>query len=1048
VSISTRRNFLGFARRPLRWLGGLARRGCCAVLGLGERGYALWLGRSLIRTAKHGRASLAQTSPWRRRRRDAWDWLVGVLRAESSFWWLFVLFFGFVWLPIRWGFRLFATGEKTPGFLQALWQVEGATLAISLAVVIFVFQAVYASRLNGSLRQFAEETFLFPIFFSGVYSIGLVGFVLLGGGYGAPDGWAATWATLTGGLVGLLLIFLFIWTIRAIEPGALHKRRLARARREIERDTERVILERIAINHLSKYCEEHGVEFSPYSFAPSETAIAVRAQRDGEVRDLKLRELRRLGERASEIGLSKPVLRVYPSVRVSKGYEVLWVEPQVLETVALPDEVVEVGKREERAFVETLQRLHDEATRLLADPMPAAYGEILAVYEDMIATLPATWAEYGQKYGPDVAGGTSLFERDFLDLLQRNLYDEMRTAVLGSNREIAHDALHFPLGIAYRAIDQRASALSGRMLTLLVQVIAVVARTPDLERREELLGGIALSLDNYGDFRLEPLITDEASDVDTREFGRTMMLQLYRTFAEICKRMLDIDPTQHSAIEKFNGIYEKYFRFWDPQHERPWRFELDHALQRGEDGEAIEALRAAVDAREAEVALHDELDDARLVQRFGLMFWVLRRLRETGRQEWAEVWPVFANYIGDVSTLARISERAIGGIHREEQLWSDWIMQTLPSGEAHAIGVDEELIDAFIVRGLQLIPLDGQTPEVPPMEWTPGRLSDPLARIKAVTAQANFALLLPADRLDERVDVLGAALIASNQARQDREDQKAIDAPVSDAKLEAFEIGLSEAFERERWLHGALEAAGAVDVVAEDPPETVHGTEINRLIPKDLFIDDTRVVGGDGYARQYGVAMATHEREIYIGELGRAAVTVANAEEPLADQLRTIVAAFGEDGYEASLILCPSSWTTLQSLQLEHYRGQGGELEAPAWAETSGNHVSASGSFDGVTVCQVFRGVEDRIFVVDLSRFANWRDWTPNGETIRFRFKTYNDVEAEQLAQDKPDLFGGDVAARTKSIRMSIWLRAETRYEMEVSDLGAARALEIPEGLR
>lgn len=151
---------------------------------------------SLVRLAERGKSELAVIPRWRRRQRDAREWLTHHAKAESSWWWLLLLAFAVLWLPVPWGFRRFEDPSRAESFLQALWQVQGATLAIALAVVIFVFQAVYASRLSGSLRQFAEETGLFPIFFFGVYAVGLDGLVLLGGGYGAPGGWAATWATI------------------------------------------------------------------------------------------------------------------------------------------------------------------------------------------------------------------------------------------------------------------------------------------------------------------------------------------------------------------------------------------------------------------------------------------------------------------------------------------------------------------------------------------------------------------------------------------------------------------------------------------------------------------------------------------------------------------------------------------------------------------------------------------------------------------------------------------------------------------------------------
>lgn len=1027
--------------------------GCRWVVELPGRALAAWTGLSVIRTAKYAKANLAKTSPWHRRRRDAREWLIGHIRAESSWWWLLVVMFGAVWLPIPWGFSLFEKPQRTEAFLQALWQVEGATLAISITVVVFVFQAVYASRLRGSLRQFAQETFLFPIFFAGVYAIGLVGLVLLGGGYGAPGGWAATWVAVTGGLLGVLLIFLFISTISAIEPRALHKRRLARARREIERETERIILQRIATNLLGRFCADHGIEFSPgYAVTPSRTAVGVRPEVAGEVQDIKLRPLRRLGKAAEVLKLPKPRLRAYPDERVSEALDVFWAEPRVLSYVPEYMSVVKVGKSDgERAFKATIKQLHDEATTLIANPVPGEYGDILDVYEDMVVALPTTWAEYGQEYGPGVASSITIFEFDFLDDVEHDLYDQIRSAVRGSNREIAHDALHFPLRIGYRSMDLRASALSVRMLRLLVAGIDALIRSPmDAQTKKELLSSVVTSLESYGSYYVQPKITDDDSDAETREFGRVAMLQLYESIAEICKRILDFDSTQLDLAEMFNGLYEKFFRRWEPQHEGPWRFELEHAEQAGVDQERLDALRAAVESREVLVALHDELDDARLMQRLGLMFWVLRRLRETGSPDWAAAWPVFANYFGDVTKLARVTDKAIEADFQDRNRWSWWILETLETGEAHAIGVDGELIDTFIVRALQLVSPDGPAPKIDPMDWTRGRLDDPAARIQAVIEKPNLGALLPTERLPERAAVLAEALVAANRTRQDREDQQTIDAPISDAKVEEFRTHLFSAFKGERWLHDVLATSGAIETVGAEPGESVGGSEINDWFPRYLFIDDSRVVGGDISARQAGVGIASHERERFVAELREAPVAAPNAEDSLADQLRALIAQFRADGYDPTIIFVPLSWSVLQSLELERYRGNGGELEPPEWSARDNRVGTAVGAFEGIPVCQTRRELEDRIVVVDLSRFATWRDWVPDGEEVFFRLKYHNDVEAAEVAANHPKLFQnvGGPAERTKAIRMSVWLRAGTRYEIEVNDLAAVRSLEVPEGLR
>lgn len=851
---------------------------------------------------------------------------------------------------------------------------------------------------------------------------------------------------------GGLLIVLFVSTIRAIEPSALHERRLARAGREIERETERLILKRIAVNVLGHFCEQNGIEFTAaFSSAPSATAIAVTPPHAGQIADVRLRRLRKLARAAQARDVPRPRLRAYLDVPVSETTELLWAEPTVIATIRNPRRIFRFRRqRSERDFRETIQQLHDEATRLIMNPTPGAYADILDIYEDMLLALPTTWAKYGQDYAPVIAGEVSPFELGFLDYLGRDLYDEIRAAVLGTSREIAFDAFRFPVRIAHRAVELHATALSGRMLNLLVSVLDALIRAPDSEVKRELLESLETSLTSYGEYEIEPLITDPEHDAATREVGRVAMHQLYETLAEICKRILDIDPSQTDLIGVFNGIYDKFFRHWDPQYDDPQRWELEHAEQQGADEATLAELRAAVAQNEARVALHDELDDWRLMHRLGLMFWVMRHVRQGRDRAWVEAWPVFANYVGDVPKLAQILDKAIEADFRDRGRWSNWILDTLPKGEAHWIGVDAELIDAFIVRALQLVDPEGPPPEIEPMEWTRGRLDDPEESVNRITDQTALAPLLPDDRLGERAQVLVEALIASNRERQEREDQKTIDAPLSDGKLAEFETALQQTFEDEHWLHRVLQASGAVEVVDDEPPEDVHGSQINTWLPKSFFIEEPRVFGSDAAAHQYGGALAGHERDFFVDQLRQAPLIQANPDDSLATQLRALLTALIAGGFQPDLLLTPFNWTVMQSLQVELYRGAGGEIEPPEWAATDDGRGVAFGAFDGIPACRIHRGLDDRIVVVDLSRFASWRDWIPGGEPISFQFDYLNEVESEQLARETPRLFEaeGDLAARTKAIRMHVRLLAQVRYELEVRDREAARALEVPEGLR
>ena len=359
--------------------------------------------RSLRFAAWHAQQQLRVGSRWKRRARWCLVRIRDLARDEFSIV-IVVALAAVVFLPTHWHFRSFAGHPDRAGsFLQALWVVEGGTLAITLAVVIFVFEAI-SKTATSSLRQFAEEVGLYLVFYIGAVGVVLDGIVLLGGGQGAPNGWAATWATCWGGIDACALISLFIAVVRSLEPGALRGRRLHRARGEIEQETQRLIHRRIALTILSRLCaEQYVIDFTPvFALPPSATAITVFAGRAGQVTDIRLRRLRRLGHAAHELGLPQPRLRAQLGVAVAETTELLWAEPPALERVRRARRIFVFGRRvPQQAFRTTLRRLRHEAMVAISDPISGDYRDVMDVYEELLLVPPRVWAQYGADFGPE-----------------------------------------------------------------------------------------------------------------------------------------------------------------------------------------------------------------------------------------------------------------------------------------------------------------------------------------------------------------------------------------------------------------------------------------------------------------------------------------------------------------------------------------------------------------------------------------------------------------------------------------------------------------------
>jgi hypothetical protein len=218
--------------------------------------------------------------------------------------------------------------DEAEEFLRTLWQVEASVLALSIAVIIFAFQAISSPESGLELYEFAEDTHLFPIFYLGIVGLILDGYVLLGFGSGAPGGGAALVATCVSGLAFPLLAWVFAGTIGVLAPEQLQRRRIKRFRRAARSTVEQEVFERIALNLLEQKCEQMAIDFQPlYAGSPTPGSHEVTAPTGGSVRDINLRRLRFLAYLVRRGGQARVSLQMRVGSRVFEGRTVIVLPP-------------------------------------------------------------------------------------------------------------------------------------------------------------------------------------------------------------------------------------------------------------------------------------------------------------------------------------------------------------------------------------------------------------------------------------------------------------------------------------------------------------------------------------------------------------------------------------------------------------------------------------------------------------------------------------------------------------------------------------------------
>lgn len=231
-------------------------------------------------------------------------------------------------LPLPWSFPSLLERENAVSFLQVLWQIEAAVLALSVAIILFAFESFARGPLQVPLQESVRSSNLLPLLHLGIATLLLDGMVLLGLGDDAPAQWPATWATIVTLLAIASLFLMFLLAIAALDINKILAKRVRSARRQARRIVDDSVLERIALNDLTRLAPRLGVGLalgpSPQT-PPGWNEIS--APRGGRVQDINLHRLARVSQRARRLNAGQPILAVRIGELVHEGRLMLLVPP-------------------------------------------------------------------------------------------------------------------------------------------------------------------------------------------------------------------------------------------------------------------------------------------------------------------------------------------------------------------------------------------------------------------------------------------------------------------------------------------------------------------------------------------------------------------------------------------------------------------------------------------------------------------------------------------------------------------------------------------------
>jgi hypothetical protein len=844
--------------------------------------------RSLRRAAASRRRRL-RGSNWRSRVASGLRGLRSLGRRVARFGPTYVVVgIGLLWAPSGVVAPALRSETDAERFLETVWQVQAAAVGLTIAVVVFAFQALSSSRWSVGLREFADTTMLLPVVFLGSTSLVVDGLVLLGWGRDAPAGWAATWAVALAGVTLVSVPALFVSALRSIDPSVLRGRVLARLDREVVAAVDRNITERLGVILLIAWCDEVGFEFN-WIARGRPGQVPVSAERPGVVTDIRLRSLRRLVSSYRARGVHDLVhITAHLRAPVSTDRSLLFLPAgstdrdrrRAARAIKVSSARTSAGDLQ-AAF----DGLHAAALEAIRGGEEGWYNEIREAYVRALTAVPMAWAEYGQRFDHGLAGGIFPLQLGDLDHVLRNIYSQLRQAVSADQSDIAASIVYLPAAVARDAIPLSAHGLSEQMLGLLVHMSGIAKEFPQHATAEV----IELTLFEFIDYSAAARVNRDDLPTESRRDAADFVIEGFRHAANMIKAMIDRGDV--ARVPALLDRWDDVLQYWEPVD--PARFEraaeLAMAASPPDIAQAETAQKLLGPAQELAKVKRD-IKTAHDQSYTELAAWLLRVLEtDVTRPELTETLSDIASRLHTHADRSAAAEAAIDS----DQL-RNWIMFSKPGRGGQPIGADLYVLDAFVLTTL-LAMSPGNAPSLVPRPWLLERAAALEETANKLKTWPHWHTLLAGSDADERVEHFKDAVRAAASVERRRQRSALLEAVPDPDSVALFQQCVREGFERSHVLPALFGRETAS--IARDTDRTPTFLGRDQYIPKDYFLGTSRVVNIDDFARSIGDNAAHGEMATVAADLALAPVRRL----PAGSVRDHVIAAAGRlraDGYE------------------------------------------------------------------------------------------------------------------------------------------------------
>ena len=370
--------------------------------------------------------------------------------------------------PASWGLS-----TATTGFLTVLWQVQAASVSLTLALAVFVFGLLPQSRARVTYPVFLKRSWALQIVVLGVVSILLNGIVLLGAGFQLPakepggsdgHGWAVTVAVIVALCSVAAIAFLFAKTISAIDPATTVRADSEYREQAVGQAIHDELFQQMSIKAL----EHLGYDLTSVVALPYRgRAVVAGASRNAVVRDVSLLRLGILRRYLGWRKMSSPVVLAWPGRQINGRTRLMSLDERAGRGARwFARRCFQVRAAHADALNPALAALLGDAFEQVRADRPV---EAKACLETLAALLEQCWqgyTVYGLAYDETIARTMPIWYVPVILRITSALHTMLRAAAVSRDEQIRIVAVRMPHRIAARAIEHGATASIPALLKL------------------------------------------------------------------------------------------------------------------------------------------------------------------------------------------------------------------------------------------------------------------------------------------------------------------------------------------------------------------------------------------------------------------------------------------------------------------------------------------------------------------------------------------------------------------------------------------------------